>query len=490
MSEEVLDLSEKQQKADFRKMLVDSKKTAESYVVLSIYKQTELFHDSNLTVDDFDKLEWKFFYSIAQKLIKQEKKVFDDIVVGLCVSENEQLQKMYDEFGGWGTIQNGMAFVKEDNFDGYVRDVKKANALVKLLDLGFPIMEQFEAYKVQSVESIQEKLEQVLASVFADVDVAEKVEDMSHNLWDTVMDAHAGKMRGFPYTSAMLNEHVNGMALGNITMVSANSGIGKTALTLMQVLPNMVEYNENLLILANEEDISKWKREIITWAVNNMTGGDFQKNRFNFGNFTTQELDMLRKGVDWLNEKMEEGTIRFINFNSFSMKKAIKMIKKESSLNDVKYFILDTLKLDSDAVNENANHWLSLQTNMVKLYDLVKPSNRNLSVYVTYQLGKSAMLSRYLSQNSLGISKNVVDVVSTLMLVRKALESEKEGGKNEVLVKTTDGKEVKMNKEKEYFIIFLGKNRMGSTHRQLVFEIDLGKNTMVDFGTCLIEQDI
>ncbi|MGR5954349.1 hypothetical protein ACT7DP_30795 [Bacillus paranthracis] len=107
---------------------------------------------------------------------------------------------------------------------------------------------------------------------------------------------------------------------------------------------------------------------------------------------------MLKKGVDWLDEKMEEGTIRFINFNSFSMKKAIKMIKKEATLNKVKYFILDTLKMDSDEVNENAQAWLQLQQNMVKLYDVIKPSNKNVHVWVTYQLGKSAMLTRYLSQ--------------------------------------------------------------------------------------------
>lgn len=478
-------------RADFRKTLIETKAIAESYVVLSIYKSTELYHDAKLDIKDFDKLEWKFFYSIAKKLIDEKKKVLDDITVGLSVSDNEQLGKMYEEFGGWNTIQNGLTFVKEDNFDGYVRDMKKTNALIKLHDLGFPIMKNFDAYKLASVESIQDKLEQVLSTVFAKVDISETIEDLSQGLWKTVMDAHEGKNRGFPYNSALLNDYANGMATGNITMLSANSGMGKTFLTLAQILPNMIEFNEKLLILANEEDISKWKREIITWAVNNVIeDGDFEKKRFNQGNFISEELALLKKGVDWLEEKMTEGTIRFINFNSFSMAKAIKMIKRECTLNDVKYFILDTLKMDSDAVNENVQAWLQLQQNMVKLYDLIKPSNRNVHVWVTYQLGKSAMLSRYLSQNSLGVSKNVVDTVSTLMLVRKALESEKTGGKNEVSVKLHNGKLEKMEVGKEYFIMFLGKNRMGETQRQLVFEVDMGRNIMTDLGTCLIEQDI
>ncbi|MGD2351993.1 hypothetical protein ACP8H2_09600 [Bacillus subtilis] len=485
-------LNDAQSKQEFRDMLKKVKNTAESYVVLSIYKNTELYFDTKLTTDDFHDPTWKLYFALADKLIQKGIRVLDDIVVGLRAAENEALQKMYEEYGGYQTIANGVAFVQEDNFDSYLMDIKKYNALLKLHDLGFPVMEKFDGYKVMSIDRIQQLLEATLDTIFADAEVEEKVEDLRDGLWQTVLDAHEGKMRGFPYYSDLLTEYVNGQALGNITMLSANSGIGKTFLSLAQILPNMIEFEEKLLIVANEEDSVKWKKEIITWVVNNVLGKNFQKMRFNQGEFTKEELDLLKEGVDWLEKQMKEGNITFINFNSFSMSKAIKTIKKQSSINGIKYFILDTLKLDSDAVNENAQAWLQLQQGMVKLYDLVKPSNRNLHVWVTYQLGKSALMTRYLSQNSLGVSKNVVDVVSTLLLARKALDSEREGGKNEVIVKTKDGKKVKMKNDEniEYFIIFLGKNRMGSTARQLVFEVDMGRNIVRDFGTCNIPQDI
>ncbi|MED3440250.1 hypothetical protein P4393_12365 [Bacillus subtilis] len=477
-------------KDDFRKDLVRLKSTAESYVVLSLYKTPELYFDNNISVDDFHDSVWKFYFAIAKKAIKSGRKVLDDVIIGLTVGENEQLQKMYDECGGYQTIATGMTFVKEENFDSYLTDVKKYNALIRLHDVGYPIMDKYDVYKVMSADAIQEALEGMLSSIFADVEVEEQVEDLRDGLWGTVMDAHEGKLRGFPYESALLNDYVNGQALGNITMVSANSGVGKTFFTLAEIFPNMIKFNEKLLIMANEEDKAKWQKEIITWAVNNMVGGEFLKNRFNKGEFTADELTLLRKAVDWLNKQMQEGIINFVNFNSFSMSKAIKTIKKNAAIHDIKYYVLDTLKLDSDAINANTQAWLQLQQGMVKLYDVVKPSNKNLHVWVTYQLGKSAMLNRYLSQNSLGVSKNVVDVVSTLILVRKALQSEKEGGNNEVKVKLPNGVYTKMSPDKEYFIVFLGKNRMGPTNYQLVFEIDMGRNIVKDFGTCIIEQDI
>ncbi|WP_324655140.1 hypothetical protein [Bacillus paranthracis] len=479
-------------KKEFRDMLKKTKNTAESYVVLSIYRNTELYFDSSLTADDFHDPIWKMYFAIADQLINSGKKVLDDIVVGLRVSENEALSKMFEECGGYQTIANGIAFVQEENFDSYLLDIKKYNALIKLHDLGFPVMEKFDNYKLMSVDKVQSTLQSVLDSIFADVYVEEKVTDLSDNLWKTVMDAHEGVMRGFPYQSAMLTEHVNGMALGNITMLSANSGIGKSFLTLAQILPNMIEFDEKLLIIANEEGEQKWKREIIIWAVNNVIeSGDFEKGRFNQGNFSKDELTILKKGVDWLDAEMKKGTISFINFNSFSMDKALRTMKKQNSINGVRYFVIDTLKLDSDALNENSQAWLSLMQNMVKLDDLCKPSNRNIHCWVTFQLGKSALMTRYLSQNSLGMSKNTADVVTTLLLVRKALESEKEGGKNEVEVKGHhDGKNKKMKPDKDYFIMFLGKNRNGQTTRQLVFEVDISRNRITDFGTCLIPQDI
>lgn len=473
----------------FRKTLVESKKNSESYVVLSMYKNVDLFLDNSIKADDISDDVWKFYFAILQKAIGQGKRVIDDIVLGMTIDDNEILEKMYEDYGGYQTIANGLSFVEVENFQSYLTELKKTNALIRLHDLGYPVMKNFEAYKSLSTEGLQNALESALSEVFADVDVDDKVVDLKDGLWDVVMEAHEGLNRGFPYTSPLLTEHTNGQALGNITMVSANSGVGKTFFTIAQVLPNMIEFNEKLLIMANEEGAKKWKQSIIVWACNNIFDGDFNKSRFNQGGFSKEEFVLLKKGVDWLNGQMEAKVIQFVNFSRFSMKKSIKLIRRHSQVEDIKYYILDTLKLDSDQVNENTQAWLQLQLGMVDLYDTVKEEALNRHVWVTYQLGKSALLTRYLSQNSLGVSKNVVDPISTLMLIRKAIESEKKDGKNEVKVKTKNGLKT-MDNDKEYFIVFLGKNRANATHRQLVFEIDQGLNTMKEIGTCVIEQDI
>src|SRR5690606_27258998 len=123
------------------------------------------------------------------------------------------------------TIANGIEFVQVKNFDSYLADVKKANVILRLHDLGFPIMDKYNIYKNMEVDKIEEAFNGVLNTVFADVDVDEQIEDLSEGLMKVVEDAHEGLFRGFPYTSGLLTEFTNGQALGNLTILSANSGM-------------------------------------------------------------------------------------------------------------------------------------------------------------------------------------------------------------------------------------------------------------------------
>lgn len=473
----------------------DKKKIAESYVVLSLFKDVSLFIDQNITIDTFGTKAWKFYFTLLSKAVEKDIKVVDEIVAGIIVDESgNEFQKQYEEFGGWQTIEDGMEMVQIENLDSYLNELRKINSILKLIKKGFPInQKEFDDLMKKDVDKIQEDFEKSLAECFDGLESGEKVEDLSEGLWKVVEEANEAKFRGFPYDSELLNHYTNGQSLGNITMLSANSGIGKTFLTIAQVFPTFLkdDTGQKLTILANEEDSRKWKQAIIVWVANNIYNANFDKSRFNTGKFTKDELSVLKESTEWLKKKMGKGQIEFVAFTSFSMKKAIKIIKKQAKTKDVKYFILDTLKMDSTD-KEVEQVWLQLQNNMVKLFDVVKPQSLNRHVFVTYQLGKSAMQRRYLDQSALGVSRNVVDVVSVLMLARKAWDSEKrKNGEGGIQVKERgmDGVVKYMDSEKDYFIIFLGKNRMNNTNEQIVLEVDMGKNIVKDFGYCKIEQE-
>src|SRR5699024_10433874 len=132
----------------------------------------------------------------------------------------------------------------------------------------------------------------------------------------------------------------------NITMIAANSGVGKTFLTTMLHILSSIHNEEPVLIIANEEEKNRYAQGLLTAYINNKhKNAFFNKNRFLNGNFSIEEWELLNEAKEWYLNKVSDGLINFVNMNEFSMAKTIRLIKKYARLYDVKYFILDNLKL-------------------------------------------------------------------------------------------------------------------------------------------------
>ena len=161
----------------------------------------------------------------------------------------------------------------------------------------------------------------------------------------------------------------------------------------------------------------------------------------------------------------------------------------------MKYFILDTYKADSNTLNTEA-FWFNLQQNMVKIYDSIKEECANVHIIITFQLAKSSSRQRCYTQDNIGMAKNIIDVASTCIMVRKLYEDEFAGEKNELKVFKMTGKNNKskipvlLDKDKHYQILFIVKNREGSSGEySIVVEHDMSTNTYKEIGLTTIAPD-
>lgn len=476
----------------FREDLLHHKKIAETQYVFSLFTDVNLFLEYKLADKTFitDK-NLRLYYIILEQMIeKKSYQVIDSVNLEVYMNQQtDKLQKLYERAGGWTTIDEAKKLIEPENIDVYYQEVLRYEALRKLNLYGYDIESEWSKYSKLSYEELAATVEDKIGKIFANGITEDKVVDFKNGIRNMVKKADEGLARGLPLYSRMLNGTVNGMALGNITMVAGASGAGKTNFTLNQALTAMIEQEEKLLIMCNEEELDKWQQDMITWHINNVQKEDFVKSRFYQGDFTAEENELMEAAIQWMENKMEDDLIQFVNFNTFSMDKSIRLMRRLIIQEGVRYFIIDTLKLDNDIGSTfNDNSWLQLQQNMVKLYNVIKPSAYNCHVWVTYQLTKTQR-TRFLDQTSLGMSKNVADVVSTLILIRGVLENEK--GNDGLLIKRRKGKAPKaiLKQEESYTIAFIDKNRRGSTDNQLVFKMDMGRNTMKDVGFTKVSQD-
>jgi replicative DNA helicase len=485
----------------YQEMLLETKKKilefsliCEANVVSLIYEKPSLIYDVSLQLEDFNSNIWKVYYAIAEGVLVQERKeTLDEITVGLYLEKHDKLKEKYEQYKGYNTIEQAKEYINVENFNSYCIELKKWNVVKELCDRGFPVFEHLSKFVDMNVEDIYSYYDVQLNHLFINSDMQVKTFDISSNIDELIDDLNAGANVGFPLNgSTLLNKEISGVNRGNIYLCGANSGLGKTSVAVHFLLPSALEYNERICMIINEEDEKKIQKEMLIYVINNIFKQEFPKYKLRDGKFSNEELELLRQAGNYLKEKKEQKLITIIPLESYSTEKVIKIIKKYSS--QCKLFIIDTLKPSSNSKSDMV--WLEMQREMVELYNLVKPSNKNLALWCNYQLGKNATRIKYLNNDLIGISKNIVDVASVNIMFRRVREDEFEGGKNEIQGFKLVGKShtkvpFKLtDKTKNYVVIFITKNRFGSTNQfQIIAEHNLSVNYFKELGICYLAED-
>lgn len=471
------------------KKISENSLSSEANVCAILWKNPDFYRTyDNITLDDFQNNIWKVYFEIGRQIIVDEQKnTLDELTVNFYLQKHEKLQAKFEEFGGYNVIEQAKEYVDISNMEGYVNDLHKFKTLKQMSDSGFPIAQNFSKYMDMTLEQIYQYYDALLNHTFLNAETEVKTYNVADGIFELIDKMDKGETFGMPmYNSDILSNHIAGIQQGHIYMLSMASGGGKSFLACRWLLPSIIKENEKICMIINEEDETRVQKELLVFYANYVLGGHITKTQLRNGGFDEETKALLYKSAEKIQELKDSNTIIIAPIESYNVDIAIKLIKKYSSMG-CKYFVLDTLKLGNDAKSENS--WLSLQTDMVKLYDVIKPKAKNVSLFVTSQLGKQSLTQRYLTNFSIGMSKNIIDVMSCVMLSRLVLEDEKGEEKNSIKCFRIEGKKTKipfkLDPDKNYLIFFVTKNRFGEANNyQIVAEVDYATNYYKEVGYC------
>lgn len=479
------------------KKIKEFKLASEANIVSIIYKNYELIYSyENLTLNDFSNNEWRVFWQIAYDIIiKEKKQSLDEITVGLYLEKHDKLKAKYEEYGGYETIEKAKEYVKEENIDGYIKELHKWNSVLKLLKARFPVYDKLSEFADKNLDEIYAYYESHLNHIFINVEGDVKTYNIADGIDELIEELDKGLAVGLSYHNLpMVTKETGGMLCGNITLIGGLSNVGKSSIARNAIIQSIIDNNEKIVIMLNEDGLKKWQREYLVWICNNTLKEDIQKYIVRDGKYSEKVKEILFKAAEIMKKQKENKAITIIPFQRYSTANAIKIIKKYSSLG-VTQFMIDTFKNDAGKVSDNS--WLEMMQNMVEIYDVVKPESKNLHITITFQLekGKTAR-QRFYSQDNIGMSKNMIDPASTCIMVRNIFEDEYSGGKNELKVYRLEGKNgktkipVTLSRDKNYQILFIVKNREGSANAyQIVIEHDLSRNLLKEIGITSVPVD-
>lgn len=191
------------------------KEPAEANVVGSLYLNSELFIENKLTKDDFTFNHWRVYFIIASDLVKDNKSLTEDNVE-FYLNQHPQLAEQYKNSKGFETIERLKGMVHESDFDGYVAEMGKWNAILKIASRGFPIKDKLSEFADLTAEKIYDTYTAYLNDAFMNIEQKVKSYNIFENIHDFNAKCDAGEEQGLPFcaydkeAAKILNQEVNG----------------------------------------------------------------------------------------------------------------------------------------------------------------------------------------------------------------------------------------------------------------------------------------
>jgi replicative DNA helicase len=478
---------------DIKSKIEQEKQLIEAKIISYLYSKPELFNDINYNISDFISKEWKILYAIGKKMTAEGKYDLSDEEVLIFVETKDILKQQFEKMRGQDLINDlTISEVNVVNFNSYLEHFNYLIAIIKLIDLGFNInLKLYDAFeKLKTADGVYNIITSLLNDSFSKIDFNVKAYDIFDGIEDMVAKADMGLNKGLPLEVApILGKEINGLAKGQLYLFGGISGEGKTTLGIELIFPSILQQKEKLVVFMNEEGHEKFQQQLLVYIINSVLKGKFSKHRFNIGYFNNEEKFYLQQAIELIKQWQDEQYITLIPFERYQISKVIQLTKKYASLG-VKYFMLDTLKLSTDI--KQGDEWVSLMSDSLWIYDTIKESSLNVHFFATYQITKAHSRLKFLDKSSIGISKNIVDVASVNLMIRKLRVDEYPNERNELKIwNYVDNSYVPvvLDVDKKYVIIFIDKNRNGRDSIQLVAEIDYEFNTYKEVGYTLIPHD-
>ena len=470
------------------------------YKEYQITKYEEDTNEGTMTIE-----MWYFFYELGRKMVEKGIQKFNDTTVYSFVSSQPESQdfswmKKYNEYGGFGTIHQLMQECQEDdNNDTYhISEIQKYELLryyenIGLLNAEHDTIKKGKKIKLKDLlcKMTLENIKSYFRFYINKGNQASgsnniKLSNLSDGLEDSIADFDKGQSMGLSlHNSPRLNRIIKGWKKGDFIYLILSSGVGKSTFTQSKCVLGMYESDEKCINFVNEENKKRAHHTLISTVSGSITGYPISRERLSQGHFGKEELFQIEEAKKWILSK-PSNQVKMGEIEKFLLTDVIDTIEMYKSLG-YNYMVLDTFK--PDASKTDVARWEKFSRHAQDLFDCIKPSANNIGCWATLQL-KIGSEHKYLDLDCIGKALETVEVADKILMGRLLFEDEYPDGRNPLVVYdyVEDSimgwtkEEVVLDKDKEYMILFIPKNRDGGKSQQVIYEVEYDTNQWTEVG--------
>jgi len=436
---------------------------------------------------------WYFYYTLGLELFENGIRDFNDKTVYTYIASRpkevgkKSYIEAYNSFGGHETISEIMEACKDDsqNDEYHFNEIQKYESLRKLQsDSLINVEDKTLVTKLckMSLKQVQVFIQLKYKEAFAHINSGDVVEyDLVDDLEGMIQELNEGEAMGIPLHDApRLSRKIKGWKNGSLYYLVLSSGVGKSSIAMEKFILSLFENEEKAILAINEESVKKWRTLLLGTISTKILKKPINREKLYEGNFTKEMFEKLRNAAKWAEAK-GRGLIKTLELKKFRMQDIHNRVELYRPKGYSK-LIIDTFKPDRS--QSDMARWEAFSNSAQELHDLIKEDNYNVGTLATVQL-KLGKETRFLDLDSIGKSMEIVEVASVVMMGRLMFDDEFEGRfalnaynyKKDEFTGEWYREEYKLNKDKQYLIIFLAKNRFGSEEEQIIYEVNYEINS-------------
>ena len=424
--------------------LLERRMMTEGNVCGCLLKDVEFYDNCGLEVDDFITRHGRILFVIAQQLYDKGMKQLDEITYYSSLRP-EFITEIESTVGGFQQIYNMMEVVATKNWDGYLDELLKSNALLELYKKGFSIFSEitlnngkrvipFEFFKELTSQEVLEFYEGTIASIQTKAKNAKFIEEgyiefddswirglknkeeMGVSYGEAGVDIDGNEIRTFPFMSA----NTLGFKPGTLSGFGSLSGTGKTTYMVTTAM-SLVSKGEKVVMVTNESQIGDLKAIFLAWVVFRVFKYEkLSKRKILSGEFTEEDMDIIKKSKNFWKQNYAN-KIKIISLSDADATLSCQLIRQAILREGASVFIVDTMKMTlSDDLQDST--WVSLIKDVRSLTELAM--RYNVIGLITLQLAPSTANRAWLDVSCLANCKQIKETLSNLILFRKLYQPE------------------------------------------------------------------